>query len=173
MAAIPLPSAWPLHSEPRIRHPCLREMMMTSPSSGAIRVLLADADRLSNKVLARTLTAHEGIEVVGWARDGGEAVELAASLLPDIVLLGIEAREVDPFEATRSIRERSPSTRVLILGAPRTRDDVELALDAGAVGFMERGESVDLMAAMMGLALVFAVDPSASVQRGAEPPLAH
>jgi DNA-binding NarL/FixJ family response regulator len=149
-------------------------MMVTSPFSGAIRVLLADTDRLSNKALARTLNAHEGIDVIGWARDAGEAVELAASLLPDIVLLGIEAREVDPFEATRSIRERTPSTRVLILGAPQTRDDLELALDAGAVGFIERGcESVDLMAAMMGLASVLAVDPSASVQRRAEPPLTH
>jgi hypothetical protein len=62
----------------------------------------------------------------------------------------------------------------LIVGAPRTRDDLELALDAGAVGFIERGcESVDLMAAMMGLASVLAVDPSASVQRRAEPPLTH
>jgi DNA-binding NarL/FixJ family response regulator len=120
----------------------------------------------------RTLSADERFDLVGCARDGREAVELAVSLLPDLVLMGIEMPVVDAIEATRRIRERVPSARVLILGPSDPRDDVDLALAAGAAGFLRRDcASADLAATIFGLALVFALNPSALAQGKAEPPV--
>lgn len=119
----------------------------------------------------RTLSADERFDLVGCARDGREAVELAVSLLPDLVLMGIEMPAFDAIEATRRIREWVPSARVLILGPSDPRDDVDLALAAGAAGFLRRDcASADLVATIFGLALVFALSPSALAQGKAEPP---
>jgi DNA-binding NarL/FixJ family response regulator len=119
----------------------------------------------------RTLSADERFDLVGCARDGREAVELAVSLLPDLVLMGIEMPAFDAIEATRRIREWVPSARVLILGPSDPRDDVDLALAAGAAGFLRRDcASADLVATIFGLALVFALSPSALAQSKAEPP---
>lgn len=147
-------------------------MVASSPPSGAIRVLLADGDRLLARELMRTFSADERFDLVGCARDGREAVELAVSLLPDLVLMGIEMPVVDAIEATRRIRERVPSARVLILGPSDPWDDVDLALAAGAAGFLRRDcASADLAATIFGLASVFALNPSALTQGKAEPPV--
>ena len=92
-------------------------MTASGPPTGAIRVLLADGDRLLVRELMRTLSAEERFEIVGCARDGKEAVELATSLLPDVVLMGLEMSALDAVEATRSIRARVPSARVLMMGS--------------------------------------------------------
>ena len=149
-------------------------MATSGPPSGAIRVLLADGDRLFARELMRTLSADERFDIVGCARDGREAVELASSLLPDLVLMGIERPAVDAIEATRRIRARVPSARVLFMGRSDPPDDVDLALAAGAAGFVRRGcASADLVATIFGLALVFALDPSALGQGKAEPPVSR
>lgn len=147
-------------------------MAASVPPSGAIRVLLAHGDRLLARKLMRMLSADERFDVVGCARDGREAVELAASLLPDLVLMGIEMPAVGAVEATRRIRARVPSTRVLILDPADARDAVDLALAAGAAGVV-RGDcaSADLAATIFGLAFVFALDPSALAQGKAKPPV--
>lgn len=86
--------------------------------------------------------------------------------------MGIEIPAVDAIEATRRIRERVPSARVVILGPSDPRDDVDLALAAGAAGFLRRDcASADLAATIFELALVFALSPSALAQGKAEPPV--
>ena len=109
-------------------------MMANGPPTGAIRVLLADGDRLLARELMRTLSAEEPFDVVGCAHDGSEAVDLATSLLPDVVLIGLEMPALDAVEATRRIRARVPSVRVLIMGSSDQPDDVDLALAAGRLG---------------------------------------
>jgi DNA-binding NarL/FixJ family response regulator len=149
----------------------LPQMMASGPPTGAIRVLLADGDHLLARQLMRTLSAEERFDIVGCARDGREAVELATSLLPDVVLMGLEMPALDAVEATRRIRARVPSARVLIMGSPDEPDDVEVALAAGAAGFVRRScASAELIATIFGLALVFAFGPTAVARgRGEQP----
>jgi two-component system, NarL family, response regulator LiaR len=138
----------------------LSQMMASGPPTGAIRVLLADGDRLLARELMRRLSAEEPFDIVGCARDGNEAVDLATSLLPDVVLIGLEMPGLDVVEAIRRIRARVPSTRVLIMGSSDQPDDVDLALAAGAAGFVRRScASAELVATIFGLAVVFAFDP--------------
>jgi DNA-binding NarL/FixJ family response regulator len=103
-----------------------------------------------------------------------EAVELATSLLPDVVFMGMEMPALDALEATRRIRAEVPSGRVLLIGSSDQLHDVDLALAAGAAGFVRRGSaSAELAATILGLGLVSAFDPSALAQRGAEPPVSR
>lgn len=146
----------------------LPQMMASGPPTGAIRVLLADGDHLLARQLMRTLSAEERFDIVGCAYDGREAVELATSLLPDVVLMGLEMPALDAVEATRRIRAWVPSARVLIMGSPDEPGDVDVALAAGAAGFVGRSSaSAELVATIFGLALVFAFGPTA-VARGRE-----
>ena len=148
----------------------LPQMMASGPPTGAIRVLLADGDHLLARQLMRTLSAEERFDIIGCARDGREAVELATSLLPDVVLMGLEMPALDAVEATRRIRARVPSARVLIMGSPDEPDDVDVALAAGAAGFVRRScASAELVATILGLALVFAFGPAVARATGERP----
>ena len=151
----------------------LPQMVVNGPPPGAIRVLLAEGDRPFARELMRTLTAEERFDVVGCARDGREAVELAAALLPDVVLLGMEMPGLDPSEATRRIRARVPSARVFIMGS-FDQVKVDAALAAGAAGFIQRTcVSADLAAAILGLAVMSAFDSAALARGRAEPPVSR
>ena len=101
-----------------------------------IRVLLADDQPLLRMGFRMVLDAHDGLEVIGEAADGREAVTLVAALEPDVVVMDIRMPVLDGIEATREIVEARPDTRVLIL---TTFDIDEYAVDglkAGASGFL-------------------------------------
>ena len=151
----------------------LPQMLVNGPPTGAIRVLLADGNHLLARELRRMLSAEEGFDIVGCARDGREAVELATSLLPDVVVMASELPAVDAVEATRRIRARVPATRVLIMGSFAEPGEVDLALAAGAAGFVRRScASAELAASILGVALVFAFDVTAVGRVTGEPPVA-
>jgi YesN/AraC family two-component response regulator len=76
-----------------------------------IRVLLADDQALVRAGFRALLDAQEGIEVVGEAADGEEALRLARALRPDIVLMDIRMPGMDGLEATRTMRRGSPGSR--------------------------------------------------------------
>jgi DNA-binding NarL/FixJ family response regulator len=76
------------------------------------------------------------VEVVGEASDGVKAVELAASLDPDVVLMDLKMPGTDGVTATLRIRERRSETRVLILTSFESDEDVERALRGGATGYL-------------------------------------
>ncbi len=109
-----------------------------------IKVLLADDQELFVDSLARVL-AHDSsdLQIVGVARDGNEAVEMAQKWRPDVVLMDVRMPNMDGVEATRLIREMDPSIKVLVL---TTFDDDTYAEDAvkhGAVGYILKNTSVD------------------------------
>ena len=101
-----------------------------------IRVLIADDHGLVRAGLTELISTFEDIEIVGAAAGGDEAVALAISESPDIVLMDLEMPDVDGIEATRRIRREAPAARVVILTSFSDRDRILQALDAGAVGYL-------------------------------------
>ena len=104
------------------------------------RVLLVDDDRLFAESVAARLGDDGRMDVVGIAADGAEAIELAAELEPDLVLMDIAMPGLDGVAATREIVSRSPSTRVVMLTASEGRSDEEMSGDAGAIGYLHKHE---------------------------------
>jgi DNA-binding NarL/FixJ family response regulator len=101
-------------------------------------VLIADDHRLFAQALEAILGTDDRIEVVGHARDGAEAVELAVSLAPDVILMDIAMPGMDGFEATRRIRDRRPDACILMLTGSNSRADVDRARKAGAAGYVTK-----------------------------------
>jgi DNA-binding NarL/FixJ family response regulator len=100
-----------------------------------IRVVLADDQQLIRAGFARLLASEPGIEVVGEAADGRQAVEVCRAVRPDVVLMDIRMPHVDGIAATRDVVTQTDS-RVLILTTYHLDEYVFAALDAGASGFL-------------------------------------
>jgi DNA-binding NarL/FixJ family response regulator len=101
-----------------------------------VKVLLADDQTLFRAGLARLLDEDPRIEIVGEAADGAEAVKLAASLNPDVVLMDMKMPNVDGIEATRQIMASRPDAKVLLLTTFEADNHVIQALNAGASGYI-------------------------------------
>jgi DNA-binding NarL/FixJ family response regulator len=99
-------------------------------------VLLVDDQSLFREALATLLAVHEGVEVVGEAGDGDEALRKAAELAPDVVLMDLRMPVLDGIGATRRLRVEQPAVRVIALTTFDDDEDVFAALRAGAVGYL-------------------------------------
>jgi DNA-binding NarL/FixJ family response regulator len=109
---------------------------MTTPRP--IRVLVADDQKVVRDGLAMLLGLLDGIEVVGTAVDGADAVRQALTAEPDIVLLDLNMPTVDGVEATRRLAEQGARARVVVLTTYADDDWVFRALQAGARGFLTK-----------------------------------
>ena len=105
-------------------------------SGAAVRVLLADDQALFREALATLLEARPEVEVVGEAGDGAQALDRAAELRPDVVLMDLHMPVLDGVAATRRLRAEQPEVRVLALTTFDDDEDVFAALRAGAVGYL-------------------------------------
>jgi len=104
---------------------------------GKIRVLIADDQRLFLESLATFLRNYaDDIDVVGKAANGAEAVEMAAALRPDIVLMDVHMPVMDGVEATGRIIAAMPETKILILSTYDEDEYVRKALGFGAAGYL-------------------------------------
>jgi DNA-binding NarL/FixJ family response regulator len=122
------------------------------PSSDTARVLVADDEPLFVEMVRALLTA-EGIEVVGTAQDGKEAVEKTLALTPDVTLMDISMPVLDGIEATRRIRDHVPTACVLVLTGSTALAEVDRARKAGASAFLSKDRiAAELISTIAGLA---------------------
>ena len=109
----------------------------------AVRVLVVDDQALFREALVTLLGARPEVEVVGEAGDGEQALERAAALRPDVVLMDLHMPVLDGIGATRRLRVEQPGVRVLALTTFDDDEDVFAALRAGAVGYLLKDVSAD------------------------------
>ncbi|KQX69879.1 MAG: response regulator [Angustibacter sp.] len=102
----------------------------------SIRVLVADDHALYRRGLEMVLSAEEGIEIVGEAGDGAEAIRRVEELLPDVVLMDIRMPRRSGIEACTAIKDVVPSTKIVILTISDEESDLYEAVRAGANGYL-------------------------------------
>ena len=118
-----------------------------------IGLVIADDHAIVRDGLVRLFDATPDIEVLGTARDGEEAVRLAAEHTPRVVLMDLSMPNMDGAEATRRIVAAGHGTEVVILTSFSDRDQIMDALDAGAVGYLLKdAEPEDLLAGVRAVA---------------------
>jgi DNA-binding NarL/FixJ family response regulator len=127
-----------------------------------IRVVVADDHKVVRAGIRELLSDEPDITVVGEARDGREAVELALAERPDVVVMDINMPELSGVEATRQIRAAAPSVRVLVLTAYQDDPYIYGLLDAGATGYiLKTAESGEIIRAVRATAAgQSALDPA-------------
>ncbi len=114
-----------------------------------IRVLLAEDHTIVRQGLRSILDGREGIQVVGEAKDGREAVEKTQELQPDIVLMDLSMPLLSGLEATRQIKSQCPQIEVLVLTMHADEEYVFQILQAGASGYLLKQSAVgELVAAI-------------------------
>ncbi|MET7912011.1 response regulator transcription factor [Streptomyces avermitilis] len=117
-----------------------------SPRKDPIRVLIVDDHALFRRGLSIVLAAEEDIQVVGEAGDGAEAVDKAADLLPDIVLMDVRMPKRSGIEACTSVKEVAPSAKIIMLTISDEEADLYDSIKAGATGYLLKEISTDKIA---------------------------
>ena len=114
-----------------------------SVATHPLRIIVVDDQALFRTGLARLLNEDERIEVVGQAEDGLAALDLAAKVQPDVVLMDLKMPNLDGIEATRRMLANNPETKVLILTSFDADTSIIQALKAGAVGYVLKDSQAD------------------------------
>ena len=108
-----------------------------------MKVLIADDQTAVREGLTMLLQTMPGIEVVGAAADGEEAIALADRLTPDVVLMDLRMPRLDGIEATRHIRTEYPEVQVVVLTTYADDESIITALRAGAIGYLTKDAGRD------------------------------
>ena len=114
-------------------------------NAGKITVLIADDHPVVRQGLRVLLSLEDDIEVVGEVGDGGEAVELAAALVPDVILLDLKLPVLDGLGVLADLRDRGLPARTLVLTSVADQASVTVAMRAGAAGFLYKDVDPDAL----------------------------
>ncbi|MEJ6480193.1 response regulator transcription factor [Nostoc punctiforme UO1] len=120
--------------------------MKKDKSVKPIRVITVDDHEILRGGIKFLLLAFDDLELVGEARNADEAVHLCEQLQPDVVLMDLMMVGMNGAEATRAIRKKYPEIQVLILTSFLANDLVQQAMQAGAIGYLLKGISIDELA---------------------------
>jgi DNA-binding NarL/FixJ family response regulator len=112
------------------------------------RVLIVDDHPLTRDALA-ALLAQQGFDVVGEAQDGAEAIEAAEKLKPDLILLDLTMPGMDGLTALPHLRDRAPTSEVVVLTASDAEENLLAAIRAGASGYLLKTEPPEQIAAFL------------------------
>lgn len=111
----------------------------------SIRVFLADAHPIVLEGLRGVLNQQPGIEVVGEACDGMDAIERIVQITPDVVLLDLKMPRVDGLTVLRSIQTRAPQSKVILFTSSDNKEDFVEAMKLGCVGILPKDASVSMI----------------------------
>ena len=142
---------------------------MTEVAEESIRVLIVDDFAETRENIRKLLQFESDIVVVGAARSGQEAIELAAETKPDIVIMDINMEDMDGITATEAILTEVPFTQVIILSVQSEQDYMRRAMMAGARDFMVKPPSSEELIATIRRLSVFAHDKRKEFERPAAP----
>ena len=123
--------------------------MLGAPQIKPVRLAIVDDHPLVRDGLRARLSVVAGLEVIGEAASGAEALELAATQLPDLMLVDVGMRGMNGIELANALRERHPSIKVLMLSMYDNREYVISAIRAGARGYvLKESPTEDILAAI-------------------------
>jgi two-component system NarL family response regulator len=108
-----------------------------------LRVLLVDDHELMRQGLRSILESEGGVEVVGEAANGREAIELAKKLTPQVVVMDVAMQDMNGIEATRQVCSACPGVKVIALSSHSDSRYVTAMLDAGACGYVLKANAYD------------------------------
>jgi DNA-binding NarL/FixJ family response regulator len=111
----------------------------------SIRIVIADDHHIVRRGLVFFLKTQKDLEIVGEAKNGEEAVELARSLSPDMVLMDLSMPVMDGIEATKRIKLAQPMIKIMMLTSFSDQDHVIPALEAGASGYQLKDVEPDVL----------------------------
>lgn len=126
-----------------------RAAMLSPPATRTVRVVLADDESLFVEALDALLELDDRIEVVGHARDGLEALRLAATVRPDVILMDLDMPRINGIGATRRICADYPYTDVVIVTGSAAAEDVDRAREAGAAAYITKDRIADDLAEIL------------------------
>ena len=116
-----------------------------------MNLLIVDDDQLIRTSLKISLSREPDITVIGLAADGGEAAQICQDSLPDIILMDINMPGVDGIAATRLIKSRHPSIKIMMLTTFDDRPNIQQALAAGADGYLVKTDKISGIAGRLRL----------------------
>ena len=111
--------------------------------SESIRVIIVDDHTVVRSGLGAVLDTSEGLELVGEAGDGEEAIKICERLQPDVVLMDLQMPKMDGVEATRLIHDKWPQIHIIALTSYKEKEYVEGVLKAGATSYLLKNVSAD------------------------------
>jgi DNA-binding NarL/FixJ family response regulator len=107
------------------------------------RVMVVDDHAVTRHGVVLLCNAADGIEVVGEASDGQEAIDRITKIMPDVVLMDVDMPRRDGISATREIRQLHPSIGVVVLTVHEDQETIFEAIKAGASGYLPKSSSLD------------------------------
>lgn len=123
---------------------------MSSPAAPT-RIMIVDDHALVRAGLRSCLTTERGLEVVGEAGSGAEALAAVAAALPDLVLVDLSMKDMDGFQLTAALSERYPTVRILILSMHDKPSFMRKAREAGAHGYVSKSAPATVTLAAVAL----------------------
>ncbi|HSH02923.1 MAG TPA: response regulator transcription factor [Anaerolineae bacterium] len=111
-----------------------------------IRILLVDDHAMVRRGLATFLKVYDDLQLVGEAATGEMAIQFCATLLPDVILMDLVMPDMDGVTTTRLIREKHPTVQIIALTSFKEEKLVQGALNAGAVGYLLKDVSAEVLA---------------------------